>query len=72
MVVALWCGNLVRVEGTMDGHKYHRIMRENLIQSGMNLQLERRFIFQHDNDPKYKVKVTLEWAKNRKVTESKP
>ena len=45
----------------MDGAKYRRIFDENLLVSTMNLKLGGRFTFQQDNDPKYKVKATLEW-----------
>ena len=54
-------GKLVRMEGTMDGLKYRRILDENLLESAMNLKLGRRFTFQQDNDPKHKSKATLEW-----------
>ena len=53
-------GNLVRLEGTMDGEKYRRILDENLHETPMNLKLGRRFTFQQDNDPKHKAKATLE------------
>ena len=52
---------LVRIERTMDGAKYRRILVENHLESAMNLKLERRFTFQQDNDLKHKVKATLEW-----------
>ena len=45
---------LVRMEGTMDGPKYRRILDENLLDSAMNMNLRRRFTFQQDNDPKQK------------------
>ena len=43
-------GKLVRIEGTMDGAKYRRILDEKLLESDMNLKLWRRFTFQQDND----------------------
>ena len=54
-------GKLVRIERTMDGAKYRRILDENLIESAMNLKLGQRFTFQQANDPKHKDKATLEW-----------
>ena len=60
MVVAASCsmragtGKLVRIERTMDGAKYRRILDENLLESAMNLKLGRRFTFQQDNDLKHK------------------
>ena len=55
-------GKLVRIEGTMDGAKYRRIIDENLLESAMNLKLGRRFTFQ-----KHKVKATLEWLNKKKI-----
>ena len=60
-------GKLVRIEGTMDGAKYRRILDENLLESAMNLKLGRRFTFQQDNDPKHKAKSTLEWLNKKKI-----
>ena len=52
---------VIRVEETMDGTKYRRILDYNLLESAMNLKLDRRFTSEHDNDPKHKAEVTLEW-----------
>ena len=60
-------GKFVRIEGTMDGAKYRRILDENLLESAMNLKLGRRFTFQQDNDPKHKDKATLEWLNKKKI-----
>ena len=32
-------GEFVRIEGTIDGEKYRRILDENLLESAMNLKL---------------------------------
>ena len=50
----------------MDSAKYRRIVDENLLESAMNLKLDRRFTFQQDNGPKHKAKTTLEWL-NKKI-----
>ena len=60
-------GKLVRIEGTMEGAKYTRILDENLLESAMNLNLGRRFTLQQDNDLKHKAKVTLEWLNKKKI-----
>ena len=60
-------GKVVRIEGTMDGAKYRRILDENLLESDMNLKLGRRFTFQQDNDLKHKAKATLEWLNKKKI-----
>ena len=46
-------GNLVRVEGVMKKEQYEKILKENLKQSAVKVGLRRRFVFQHDNDPKH-------------------
>ena len=51
-ISSAWTAKLVRIEGTMDGGKYRRILDENLLESAMNLKLGRRFTFQQDTDPK--------------------
>ena len=45
----------------MDGAEYRIIFDENLLESAMNLKLGKRFTLQQDNDPKHKIKATLEW-----------
>ena len=56
--VSAGTGELVRIEGMMDGAKYSIILEGNLFQSSRDL---RRFTFQQDNDPKHTSKATLEW-----------
>ena len=51
----------------MNGAKYRKILKENLLQSAKDLRLRRRFPFQQDNDPKHTAKVTLEWLQNKNV-----
>ena len=58
-------GKLARIEGMMDGAKYREIIEGNRFQSSRDLNLERRFTFQQDNDPKHTAKATLEWAKGK-------
>ena len=60
-------GKLVRIEGTMDGAKWRRILDENLLESAMILKLGQRFTLQQDNDPKHKDKATLEWLNKKKI-----
>ena len=38
-------GKLVRIEGKMNGAKYREVIDENLLQSNLDLRLERRFTF---------------------------
>ena len=60
---------LVRIEGKMDGAKYRKIQKENLLPSARKLKLGQKFTFQHDNDndPKHTAKATLEWRRNKKI-----
>jgi hypothetical protein len=60
-------GRLVRIEGTMNGAKYRKILDENLLRSASDLRLRRRFTFQQDNDPKHTAKAMLEWLQNKNV-----
>ena len=50
-------GSLTRIEGKMDSAKYISILQEHLIPSVEKLKLE-DFIFQQDNDPKHKSRLT--------------
>ena len=58
-------GRLVRIDGTMNGAKYRKIIEENLLQSAKDLGLWQRFTFQQDNDPKNTDKATLEWLQKK-------
>ena len=60
-------GALVRIEGKMDGAKYHQILEENLLPSARKLSMGRRFTFQHDNDPKHTAKLSTQWLKEKKM-----
>ena len=58
-------GNLVRIEGMVDGAKYREILEGNLFQSDRDLRLQRRFPFQQNNDIKHTAKATFEWFKGK-------
>ena len=45
------------------------ILDENLLQSAQDLRLERRFTFQHDNDPKHPAKTTQEWLRDKSLND---
>ena len=60
-------GRLARIEGTINGAKYRKILEENLLQSAKDLRLWRRLMFQQDNDLKHTVKATLEWLQNKNM-----
>ena len=58
---------LVRIEETMNGAKYRKILEENLLQSAKDLRLQQRFLFQQDNDAKHAAISTLERLQNKNV-----
>ena len=60
-------GRFVRIEGTMNGVKYRKILEENPLRSVKDLWLLWRFTFQQDNDPNHTAKATLEWLKNKNL-----
>lgn len=60
-------GNLVRVEGIMKKEQYVKILQENLKQSAVKLGLGRRFVFQHDNDPKHTSALVKNYLHKAKV-----
>jgi len=60
-------GRLVRVEGKMNAAMYRDILDDNLLQSALDLDLGRRFIFQQDNDAKHTAKITKQWLQDNSV-----
>uniref|UniRef100_A0A803JLA2 Transposase Tc1-like domain-containing protein n=1 Tax=Xenopus tropicalis TaxID=8364 RepID=A0A803JLA2_XENTR len=65
-------GQLIRINGKMDGAMYREILNDNLLPSARKLKMGRGWVFQHDNDPKHTAKATKEWLKKKhiKVMES--
>ena len=47
--------------------KPNTVQTKNLLQSAKHLRLQRRFMFQQDNDPKHTARATLEWLQNKNV-----
>ncbi len=64
-------GRLHRIEGSMDGAMYHKILANNLLPSVRALKMGRGWVFQHDNDPKHTAGAIKEWLhkKHFKVLE---
>ncbi len=60
-------GWLHRIEGPMDGAKYHKILDKNLLPSARTLKMGRGWSFQHDSDPKHTTKATKEWLKKKHI-----
>ena len=60
-----WTGNLVRVDGKMDGARFREILEENL--PAKDLRLGWRFTFQQDNDPKHTARATMEWFTSKHI-----
>lgn len=55
-------GDLVKIEGILKKQGYKKIIKENVVRSGQRL-IGRKFIFQHDNDPKHSSKLCKEYLK---------
>lgn len=55
-------GDLVKIEGILKKEGYKKILKENVVRSGQRL-IGRKFIFQHDNDPKHSSKLCKEYLK---------
>ena len=47
-------GNLLFIDGNMTGEVYRDILQRNLFESVKELNLERNWVLQHDNDPKHR------------------
>ena len=61
-------GKQVRVEGKMNAAMYRDILDDNrALQSTLDLGLGRRFIFQQDNNPKHRAKITKQWLQDNYV-----
>lgn len=54
-------GNLAFIDGIMDQHVYLNILRNNLNPSVQKLELDGRYLFQQDNDPKHTARLVREW-----------
>uniref|UniRef100_A0A803K637 Transposase n=1 Tax=Xenopus tropicalis TaxID=8364 RepID=A0A803K637_XENTR len=60
-------GQLIRINGKMDGAMYREIPNNNLLPSARKLKMGRGWVFQHDNDPKHTAKATKEWLKKKHI-----
>ena len=61
-------GNLVEVEGRMNGSQYMAILKDNLRQSMENLSISSdSAIFQQDNDPKHTSKLVTKWLDDQDI-----
>ena len=45
--------NLIFIDGNVSGELYQDILQKNLLQPVKNLNMDKDWIFQHDNDPKH-------------------
>ena len=53
--------NLVFIDGNMSGELYRDILQKNLLQSVKNLNMDKDWILQHDNDPKHRAAIMTNW-----------
>ena len=50
-------GNLVFIDGNMSRDLYRDILQKKLLQSVKNLNMDKDWIFHHDNDPKHRAAI---------------
>ena len=60
-------GEMEIIEGKMNALKYQNILFRNLLRRAITLQLESKFTFQQDNDPKHKTKSTQKWFQDNSI-----
>ena len=60
-------GQLVKINGIMDGALYHNILNENLTKSAKQLKMGHHFVFQQESNPKHCAKTPQEWFKEDKI-----
>ena len=60
--------NLAFMNGNMSRELYRDILQKNLLQSVKNLNMDKNWIFQYDNDPKHRAAIVTNWL-NREHTE---
>jgi transposase len=58
-------GPIRLVEGVMDQYQYRSILEETMLPAAQNLFADRRWIFQHDNDPKHTAKSVKQWIEDQ-------
>ena len=59
-------GSIHVIDDTLTSAKYVRILSDHMLQSSRKL-FDKDFKFQQDNDPKHRVKNTLNWLKNNNI-----
>lgn len=68
----LQMGNLVKVETfMMRKEQYMKILEENLKQAAENLNLEERWTYEQDNDPKQTAKEVKKWIQDQDINVKK-
>ena len=60
-------GFLHFIDGIMDRFLYREILEENLLKSAKKLGLKKKFVFQHDNDPKHTAVIVKDWLNENNI-----
>ena len=56
-------GRLVTIPGRMTSQMYTQILSDNVMASAQEMGIASDFVFQHDNDPKHKARLTREYLR---------
>lgn len=60
-------GNLVFIDGNMNGEMYRDILGKNLLESAKNLKMGNDWVFQHDDDPKHRAAIVTNWLNQHQM-----
>ena len=60
-------GTLCFIDSVMDRFRYREILQENLMRSAVKLGLQKKFVFQHDNDPKHTAGIVKDWLREKNI-----
>jgi hypothetical protein len=62
-------GYLTKIDAGLDAELYCRILDDELMQTVAYYGLDReKMLFQHDNDPKHKARITTKWLEDHNIT----
>ncbi len=60
-------GKLYKVDGILNAQQYIKILNTQMIPSAKEKLQKKKWIFQHDNDPKHKAAIVTDWLRRKKT-----